>query len=61
MLISLTIKEVQVMTLKDSFIIQGKEIEHDAIDEYFECISACSVDNEGMNCITKCVAIQLKN
>lgn len=49
------------MTIKDSFIIQGKEIEHDAIDDYFECITACSIDNEGMHCITKCVEFHLKN
>ncbi len=61
MLTLLTIKEVQVMTIKDSFIIQGEEIEHDAIDDYFECITACSIDNEGMRCITKCVEFHLKH
>ena len=61
MLTSLTIKEVQVMTIKDSFIIQEEEIEHDAIDDYFECITACSIDNEGMQCITQCVEVHLKN
>lgn len=49
------------MTIKDSFIIQEEEIEHDAIDDYFECITACSIDNEGMHCITKCVEFHLKN
>ena len=61
MLTSFTIKEVQVMTIKDTFIIQEEEIEHDAIDDYFECITACSIDNEGMHCITKCVEFHLKN
>ena len=61
MLTSLTIKEVQVMTIKDSFIIQEEEIEHDAIDDYFACITACSIDNGGMLCITKCVEFHLKN
>ena len=61
MLTSLTIKEVQIMTIKDSFIIQEEEIEHDAIDDYFECITACSIDNGGMHCITKCVEFHLKN
>ena len=61
MLTSLTIQEVQVMPIKDSFIIQEEEIEHDAIDDYFECITACSIDNEGMHCITKCVEFHLKN
>ena len=49
------------MTIKDSFIIQEEEIEHDAIDDYFECITACSIDNEGMHCITKCVEFHMKN
>ena len=61
MLASRPIREVQIMTIKDSFIIQGNEIEHDAIDDYFECITACSIDNEGMHCITKCVEVHLKN
>ncbi len=61
MLISDTIWEVQIMTIKDSFNYQGNDIEHDAIDDYFECITACSIDNEGMHCITKCVEVHLKN
>ena len=36
-------------------------IEKDAIDEYFECITACSIGNEGMQCITQCVEVHLKN
>ena len=43
------------MAIKYSFIIQKEEIEHDAIDDYFECITACSIDNAGMHCITKCI------
>ncbi len=49
------------MTIKDSFITKGIEIEHDAIDDYFECITACSIDNEGMHCITKCLVAHLEN
>ena len=32
----------------------------DAIDSYFECITACSLSDEGIECITKCVATHLK-
>ncbi len=53
--------KVHIMSIKNSFIIQGNDIEHDAIDDYFECITACSIDNEGMHCITKCVEAHLKN
>ncbi len=49
------------MTVKDPLSKQDFFIERDAIDEYFECITACSIDNEGMQCITQCVDIHLNN
>ena len=48
------------MTIKDSFIIQEEEIEHDAIDDYFECITACSLSTESIHCLTQCIDIHLK-
>ncbi len=36
------------------------DIERDAIDEYFECITACSISDDGMHCITQCVDVHLK-
>ena len=35
-------------------------IEHDAIDEYFECVTACSIGDEGVECVTQCVEVHLK-
>ena len=32
----------------------------DAIDEYFECVTACSLEEEGVECVTKCVQVHLK-
>ena len=32
----------------------------DAVDSYFECITACSLGDEGVECITKCVEVHLK-
>ncbi len=32
----------------------------DAIDSYFECITACSITDEGLDCLTKCVEVHLK-
>ena len=32
----------------------------DAIDSYFECVTACSLDDQGIECVTKCVAKHLK-
>ena len=49
------------MTIKDLSPTQDNIIERDAIDEYFECITACSIDNEEMKCLTQCVEVQLKN
>ena len=40
---------------------QRVDIEHDAIDEYFECITACSISEEGIQCITKCIEVHLKD
>ena len=34
--------------------------EHDAIDSYFECITACSLEEEGVECVTRCVEVHLK-
>ena len=49
------------MNIKDTFSKQDIIIERDAIDEYFECITVCSIDNEGMQCITQCIEVHLKN
>ena len=48
------------MTIKDSSSTHDIVIERDAIDDYFECITACSIDKEGMRCITQCVELHLK-
>ncbi len=49
------------MTIKDPYRTLDNIVERDAIDDYFECITACSIDNEGMKCITQCVEVHLKN
>ena len=36
------------------------DIEHDAIDEYFECITACSLSDDGIHCLTQCIDVHLK-
>ena len=40
--------------------MQDIDIEHDAIDQYFECITACSIGDDGMQCITQCIEAHLK-
>ena len=32
----------------------------DSIDSYFECVTACSLENESVACITRCVEVHLK-
>lgn len=36
------------------------DVEHDAIDEYFECITACSLSADSMECLTQCIEVHLK-
>ena len=35
-------------------------IEHDAIDDYFECINTCSIGDDGIHCLTQCIDIHLR-
>ena len=49
------------MTKKNPYPTREIDFERDAIDDYFECITACSIDNEGMQCITQCVEVHLKD
>ena len=48
------------MLPSQSYDMQDIDIEHDAIDEYFECITACSIGDDGMRCITQCIEVHLK-
>ena len=49
------------MVLEQNIGINGaEEDQYDAIDSYFECITACSLNEEGVDCVTKCVDVHLK-
>ncbi len=48
------------MTTKRTHGIDQIDIERDAIDEYFECITAYSISDDGMHCMTQCVDVHLK-
>ena len=37
------------MLTRIPYEMQDVNIEHDAIDEYFECITACSLGDDGFN------------
>ena len=34
--------------------------QQDAVDSYFECVTACSLSDEGIECMTRCVEVYLK-
>ncbi len=46
------------MAIRDESLISLDE--HDAIDSYFECITACSIGEEEVECVTRCVERHLK-
>tara|TARA_Y100001968_G_scaffold282855_1_gene281048 strand:+ start:163 stop:321 length:159 start_codon:yes stop_codon:yes gene_type:complete len=49
------------MEFDQNLLINSRDDEqHDAIDSYFECITACSLNEEGVDCVTKCVEVHLK-
>ena len=45
------------MTGKLTYRMEEIDIEHHAFDEYFECITACSLSDDGIHCLTKCIDI----
>ena len=34
--------------------------ERDVLDSYYECVTACSLSDEGIECMTRCVEVYLK-
>ena len=47
------------MSIKREHNSLAEEI--DPVDSYFECITACNIGDEGVECITKCVEVHLKS
>tara|TARA_Y100001968_G_C19395012_1_gene737755 strand:- start:171 stop:326 length:156 start_codon:yes stop_codon:yes gene_type:complete len=43
--------------LQNDFLENEQE---DAIDSYFECVTACSIDEQGSECVTRCMEVHLK-
>ncbi len=48
------------MIKERNYSIEEVSIENDAIDEYFECITACSLGDDGIQCVTQCIEVHLK-
>ena len=57
----INLKNTQIIYMKNYQFKEKHFKNSDPIDSYFECITACSIDNEGMHCITKCIELHLKN
>ena len=58
MLQSIYLVTVQIMPKSNDKL--DLDDDKDAIDSYFECITACSLNAEGVECITECVSTHLK-
>ena len=48
------------MSNEQTTSMQDIDIVHDAIDEYFECITACSLSDEGIHYLTQCIDLHLR-
>tara|TARA_Y100001968_G_scaffold32416_3_gene24971 strand:- start:1173 stop:1325 length:153 start_codon:yes stop_codon:yes gene_type:complete len=46
------------MTLSKNEFLHGEP--KDAIDSYFDCVTACSIEEQGVECVTRCVEVHLK-
>tara|TARA_Y100001968_G_scaffold324496_1_gene363977 strand:- start:38973 stop:39113 length:141 start_codon:yes stop_codon:yes gene_type:complete len=46
------------MNVNDKNLMDAEEA--DAIDSYFECVTACSMDGDRQECETICVEVHLK-
>ena len=33
----------------------------DPIDSYFDCVTACSIEDQEIECVTRCVEVHLKS
>ena len=40
--------------------MQEIDIQYDAIDEYHECIMACTISEDGVQCIAQCIDSHLE-
>ena len=46
------------MLYPNNDILQNDQ--RDSIDSYFECVTACSLTGEGVECVTRCIEVHLK-
>ncbi|WP_320664573.1 hypothetical protein [Prochlorococcus sp. MIT 1223] len=47
------------MSLHQNDILDKDDM--DSIDSYFECVTACSIEDKGIECISECVEVHLKS
>ena len=46
--------------IKNKIYSNIKDKDSDALESFFECITSCSINNEGMNCTTACYVKHLE-
>lgn len=46
------------MSSKSNYLVSFKEF--DAIESYFQCVTACSLSEEGVECLTQCVVTHIR-
>ena len=54
------IKETTISIIIDNKISPQSQ-QTDAIESYFECVTACSLNDEDIECTTRCIEIHLKH
>ena len=47
------------MIEKIDYLLESVD-ERDVFDSYFECVTACSLSDEDIECMTRCVEVHLK-
>ena len=58
----LNVEPREIQTLMSNYLEKNPVVEdRDAVDSYFECITACSLGDQEVECITKCVEVHLKS
>ena len=55
---SILTRKIKDMVAKQNKINDRDEL--DDIDSYFECVTACSIGEQGVECVTQCVETHLK-
>ena len=51
--------QLKIMSLGQKEFDESEQ--KDPIDSYFECVTACSIQEQEVECVTRCVEVHLKS